>query len=351
MSEAKVSIILPAYNAEKYLAKAIASILNQTHRHIELIVINDGSKDKTEEVILSFKDERLKYYKNEVNLGLIQTLNYGFSLATGQYISRMDADDIAHPDRLKLQVDFLNNLDHPAIVGGNIIIIDDNDKIVKVPRKVHLEKDENFWIKFRKTPLQHPTVTMSKEIALKFSPFYDLKDVHMEDYAAWLRVNHQYPIYNLEDALLFYRIHDFNITKIYKETQTTNMINYLQKYYLDNLGGKTTHQYLKNLILLKLEKNDDAQKAYLEFLQNANIYIEKYGQKEFVYPDIAYSILTIGLKSGPLKLFTALHFLFSQFNFSTILRALYITASELPRFVLFKFYYRLKYRHLLKVKT
>jgi glycosyltransferase involved in cell wall biosynthesis len=95
-----VSVILPAYNCEKYIAQAIESVLQQTFTDLELIIINDGSIDKTESIILSFSDPRIIYLKNEINRGLIFTLNKAIEIAQGNYIARMDADDISLPARI-----------------------------------------------------------------------------------------------------------------------------------------------------------------------------------------------------------------------------------------------------------
>ena len=95
----KISVIMPAYNAEKYLREAIDSILGQTFTDFELIVINDCSRDDTEQIILSYQDPRIVYLKNEKNLGVAGTLNRGLEVARGAYIARMDADDRSVPDR------------------------------------------------------------------------------------------------------------------------------------------------------------------------------------------------------------------------------------------------------------
>ena len=102
-----ISVILPAYNAEQYIKESIDSILTQSLRDFELIIINDGSLDKTEDLILSYSDNRIIYIKNEKNLGLIKTLNKGVSYAKGSYIVRMDADDVCMPNRFEKQVEFL----------------------------------------------------------------------------------------------------------------------------------------------------------------------------------------------------------------------------------------------------
>ena len=92
----KVSVLMPAYNAEKYIAEAINSILSQTFKDFELLIINDGSTDKSESIVFSFNDPRMRYIKNEQNLGLVRVRNLGLELARGEYVAMLDSDDIAH---------------------------------------------------------------------------------------------------------------------------------------------------------------------------------------------------------------------------------------------------------------
>ena len=124
-----ISIILPVYNAEKYLYKALDSIVNQTYKNLEVICVNDGSTDKSEEIILNFKnkDSRIVYIKNEKNIGLIKTLNKAIDIANGKYIARMDADDISLPERLEKQYNFLKSKD-VDICDCNIKYINENNK-------------------------------------------------------------------------------------------------------------------------------------------------------------------------------------------------------------------------------
>ena len=103
----KISVVMPAYNAEKYIGESIDSILNQTYGDFEFIIINDGSRDSTKEIILSYSDNRIVYLENEINSGIVVTLNKGLKYATGEYIARMDADDIAVAERLEKQIEFM----------------------------------------------------------------------------------------------------------------------------------------------------------------------------------------------------------------------------------------------------
>jgi glycosyltransferase involved in cell wall biosynthesis len=103
----KVSVVMSVFNSELYLKSAIESILNQSYSNLEFIIINDCSTDNSETIIKSFNDNRIKYIKEFENIGLETALNKNFMLAEGEFIARMDADDIASPDRLKHQVEFL----------------------------------------------------------------------------------------------------------------------------------------------------------------------------------------------------------------------------------------------------
>ena len=116
----KVSVIMPVHNEpENVLRTAINSILNQTFKDFEFIIINDASENNAEDVILSYKDDRIKYYKNKKNLKVIKTLNKGLELATGEYIARMDADDISFKTRFEKQVEVLDNNPEIGLVSSS----------------------------------------------------------------------------------------------------------------------------------------------------------------------------------------------------------------------------------------
>ena len=125
MNVPAVSVILPAYNCEKFIGKAIQSVLQQTFSDLELIIINDGSTDKTEFAILAFDDPRIIYIKNQMNKGLVFTLNRCIELAKGKYIARMDADDICLPERFAKQKTFLDQNENIAVVATTIEFINE----------------------------------------------------------------------------------------------------------------------------------------------------------------------------------------------------------------------------------
>ena len=125
-----ISVILPAYNAERFLEEAIDSILAQTYKNFELIVLNDGSTDRTEEIILSYNDPRIRYIKNESNLKLIKTLNKGIALARGKYIARMDADDISLPTRFEKEIEFMEIHPDIGVCSSKVIHLFSNRKTI-----------------------------------------------------------------------------------------------------------------------------------------------------------------------------------------------------------------------------
>lgn len=144
----KVSIILPVYNAEKFLDETITSILNQSFEDFEFIIINDESKDKSPDIIKKYfkKDKRIIFVNNEKNLGCVNTRNRGLRMANGEYIAVMDSDDVSLRDRFKIQVNYLDK--HPEIflIGGSAIVIDEEgnklgilskyDNHIKVEKKL-----------------------------------------------------------------------------------------------------------------------------------------------------------------------------------------------------------------------
>ncbi len=138
MSNSLVSVIIPVYNLEKYVKEAIKSIQNQTYENLEIIVIDDGSIDDTYNIVekLAKEDNRIKLYKNEKNLKIVKTLNRALSLANGEYIARMDGDDISVPDRIEKKVRFLEENKDISLVGCSLISIDRQGHEIKKVEKI-----------------------------------------------------------------------------------------------------------------------------------------------------------------------------------------------------------------------
>jgi glycosyltransferase involved in cell wall biosynthesis len=143
-----VSIAMPVYNAEKYLKQAIDSVLGQTYPHFELIMVNDGSSDKSKEIILSYSDIRIHYFENEQNLGIAKTRNKCIQNSAGKYIAVLDNDDIAMAGRLEKQVKFLESNTDYALCGSFYDIIDANGIIVNKMKLPVTDKEIKTYLLF-----------------------------------------------------------------------------------------------------------------------------------------------------------------------------------------------------------
>lgn len=196
-----ITIGLSFYNAELYLKYAIDSILLQTYSNWNLILIDDGSTDRSMEIATSYKDERITLLSDNINKGFQNRLNQLIDLSTGFYFARMDADDVMHPDRLKKQVQFMDCHPEVDLIGTWAYSISGSNEITgmltrpKVPDSIEDVFSNNCFI--------HPTVMGKTEWFKKNK--YDENAVRMEDFELWLRTINNSNFYNLNEPLLFYR--------------------------------------------------------------------------------------------------------------------------------------------------
>ncbi|WP_052671756.1 glycosyltransferase family 2 protein [Photobacterium leiognathi] len=200
-----VSVILPVYNAEKYLHEALSSIVEQTYTNLEIIVINDGSTDNSLSIIKEFSvvDERIKIINRE-NKGLIYSLNEAISISTGQYIARMDADDISLPLRIEKQVQLLET--GYDICGCHFHFITENGKFIK-SRVVSVNPHFQSIILTRSTPFAHGSVLIRKSFLDNNKIEYSNENyTSAEDYNLWVECfNYGARISNVDDYLFKYR--------------------------------------------------------------------------------------------------------------------------------------------------
>ena len=202
----KITVLMPVYNAEKYLHEAIDSILNQTFTDFEFLIINDASTDKSKKIILSFKDPRIRYYENQKNLGVAKTLNWGLKLAKAKYIARMDADDIASSKRLQLQYEVLNQQENKlAVVVSYYDIINKKGNFLYTQKNSVSPEEIYYTLQFRNC-IGHPTVMFDKNIILKDFKGYSTSH-EAEDYDLWLRLASRYKFRKIKKRLLKLRIH------------------------------------------------------------------------------------------------------------------------------------------------
>lgn len=248
LNSSLVSVILPVCNGEKYISESIDSILTQSYENIELVIINDGSTDKTKDIILSKYDKKIIYVENKKNQGIAKSLNKMIGIAKGDFIARMDSDDISFNDRIEKQVLFLSENKEVDIVGAQIDILGDKNRL---PSATYLTSDEIRVNLLRGNVLFHPTVVFRKRAFKKANLRYDKSALHAEDYKLWADASvNGLVIENLSIPLLYYRVHPDQIsekkrTEQYKTGQLIK-ICYGSFFFNEILDGKI-NSYL-NLI-------------------------------------------------------------------------------------------------------
>jgi glycosyltransferase EpsE len=202
-----VSVVMATFNeSADILRKSIESILNQTFSDFELLIIDDSTKEETKMVIDYFsKDVRVRVIRCKKRIGFAKGLNLGFSQAKGQFIARMDGDDISLKNRLELQVNYLKKHPKISVVGGYIYIIDGNDQIIsyrKYPTSGFMFKFHSIY----RNPLAHPTVMLRHECVEK-GFYYDESFFRAEDIELWLRMQKNgFNLANMKNYLLKYRV-------------------------------------------------------------------------------------------------------------------------------------------------
>ncbi|OGW52065.1 MAG: hypothetical protein A2Y81_02270 [Nitrospirae bacterium RBG_13_43_8] len=206
MQQSFVSVVLPVYNGAKTIRRAVSSILFQTYSNFELIIINDGSTDEIPELLTSLHDERIRIL-NQENRGLVASLNRGIKESTGKYIARMDADDFAMPERLKKQVEFMENNPTVGVLGTAVktVYSDGTERIRRRPLNTTSIRKNIIKI----CPFCHSSVMIRKKVFQRVGLYDSSKDgsrkLLVEDYDLWVRIlTAGYDLANLPDVLMTY---------------------------------------------------------------------------------------------------------------------------------------------------
>jgi len=327
-----ISVIMPVFNAEKTIFKAVESILSQTIKDIELIIIDDGSSDKSFQIISSFEDKRINLYRNKKNSGIVFCLNLGLSLAKGEYVARMDADDICMSDRFFYQLRFFKNNPEFMLVGSGADFIDDNEvKKRKVFMPLTYKKISSFAL--FGSPFIHP-VTMFRSKLIKLGYRYSDSYDGAEDYKLWIDILKDYPVANLEYSLIKYRLSANGITKTedrnhkkrYRVLSSIHKISLSRIgdfsddeirifscisssiFYQDNFCKSIETSSIKNLrkrIMLLASKTDSLDQRYIKTLFDKKYFLFLFKNKKisFDYPYL-HGLITVSVEWLILSLFS-----------------------------------------------
>lgn len=203
-----ISVIMPVHNYETYIQEAIDSLLLQTFPYFEFIIINDGSTDNTSLITHSYSDRRLKIIDFEVNKGCYLARNIGMRMAKGKYICVMDGDDICLPKRLETQFQFLEDNPEYGMIGSAFKRFDTNFSFYK---ETDYETIRLLLLRF--CYLLHPTCMVRKSLVERYDLYYEENFTFAADYAWQVKASTLFPITNINELLLLYRIHEGQITR------------------------------------------------------------------------------------------------------------------------------------------
>ncbi len=298
-SSPTISVIMSVYNGELYLAEAIESILHQTFTDFEFIIIDDGSTDKTKEIISSFSDRRIKVIENKKNIGLSTSLNKGASIARGKYLARMDADDISLPERLAIQTEFLEAHPEIGLVGCNANVIDEHGTVFRtfyMPQTNALIR----WNMCFRTPFIHPTVVIRKEF-LEHVRGYDDSILYSQDRDLWQRLSSFTSFANLPDILFHYRNYATNVSHKYSKIQVNNSAISNHRMMIQMLNHDVPLDVCQNLRRNKFESSDKVVQAMrlIRLLYNRFMSEKSLSRNEIdtISMDTAKRLLNLVIKS------------------------------------------------------
>jgi glycosyltransferase involved in cell wall biosynthesis len=213
----EVSVLLPVYNGERFLAATVRSLLEQTFRDFEIVAVDDGSTDGSVQLLRTFSDPRIRIERNPRNLGLIETLNRGIELCRGEFIARMDADDVALPTRLEKQVTYLRQHPECVLVATNRETINDRDEPVSTFNRPATDGRLVRWKLLTGNFITHPTVMLRSNALPR--PLFHERYRHAEDYAAWLELLSVGELEVLPEKLLKYRFHGQSVSHTHRLPQ------------------------------------------------------------------------------------------------------------------------------------
>lgn len=244
-----ISVLIPAYNVEDYIEEAVISIINQTYKNLEIIIINDCSTDCTDSICKSLVllDERIKYFSNEVNSGISVTLNKGLEAAQGEYILRMDSDDISLPNRVEILLEHLIKNPEIDIVGSSTITIDSAGNEIGKYFTLENHKDMINTLKYS-SPLLH--IWLCKKILYKEVGNYRYPPV--EDYDFILRcVKHGAKLSNVPNCLYKVRLREGNTVDLYGYKQ----LKAFESAYKAYSSNTELDSLTSNSIFSRIEQN------------------------------------------------------------------------------------------------
>ncbi|MCQ8847217.1 glycosyltransferase [Alteromonas stellipolaris] len=293
-----ISVVMPVYNAQNYILDALKSICDQTYQNLEIIVIDDGSTDSSKELIQSIADidNRLKLISRE-NKGLISSLNEGIEVSKGQYIARMDADDLSHPERLSRQIDYLEKHPEVGVIFSGIEYIDEYGKIIRKKISSKTRAIEPVELLFG-CPVCHPTAMFNMNKVTKIEIRYDHNFKNAEDFELWTRIISAHSISIMNEVLFQYRIHSGSITSQNSDSQRKMAVNAIVK----NLSSLSNSKKLKRYFFVVYNNHQGNESRHVTLNAIAFLFIRlkfiNYNFSLYKYATKSYYLVRDKLKSS-----------------------------------------------------
>lgn len=266
----RVTIIMPIYNVGKYLMASIDSVLAQTYRDFDLLILDDCSTDNSGEIVATYTDSRIRYFRNSSNLGLAENLNKCLDLVHTELVARMDGDDVAEPNWLQRNIEVLDSCPEIGICSSGFQFFGTKDSLVRYPQS---HEDSMAQMLFGCTVIV-PVIRMS--FLEKYHLRYNQSAFPAEDYDLWSRCYPLTKVYNIQETLFHYRMHVSQISTSRREAQIqkTNEVRLRMLDLLNpNLSEEDKAYFLGNYGLAHIEGMSDLQKmiAFGEKLERMNM--------------------------------------------------------------------------------
>ncbi|WP_378950578.1 glycosyltransferase [Pelosinus sp. sgz500959] len=286
----RISVLMSVYNGETYLRETIESILGQTFTDFEFLIVDDGSTDKSLEIIQSYHDPRIILLKNEHNMGLIKSLNRGLDVARGEFIARMDADDISKPERLAKQLTYLQEHPDIAVCGTWMETIGVSQSRIMGENSYPLDSKILKCLLLFYNAIAHPTVmlradALSGSVQHRYSSGYH----HGEDYKLWIDLAAEKNLANINEVLLYYRLSEEQVSHQYSDVQ----IGTAEKVYVEQLNRLRIEPSQEQLLVhraLHLSQFP-ADLGFIEAVGNWLIVLKNANAKRLYYPEPEFTLV------------------------------------------------------------
>ncbi len=277
MTAPVLSIIMPLYNSERFIGQAIQSLLTQSFKEFELIIIDDASSDGSLDIVKEFKDGRIRILINEKNQGISFTRNKGLNVARGRFIAPFDSDDVAMPDKFAKQVRFLGSHPGYGMIGSWAQLIDHDGNFLKKRWKLPAKPKAIPAILLFRNYFCHSSIIMRRE-AIPIGGYDDRLQIG-EDYKMWIEIARKWKVWNLSDYLLHYRVHPESMTG--KNEAAVN--RYDMRIYREGfgpLGIDLSQDQLDLLMLIKDHRSINNRESVLNIEQFLLLIIKRNSEKK-----------------------------------------------------------------------